>query len=210
MRKAGVQDYCSFAEEILGVIKDRPISFEVFSDDFDSMEQQALEIANWGSNVYVKIPITNTRGETSEHLVESLSKSGVKVNVTAVMTEEQVRRIAPCLSQGAASYISVFAGRIADTGRDPIPLMKDAVDVIRQWPQIELIWASPRELLNVFHADSLGCHVITVTPDVFKKLELVGKDLGAYSLETVRMFYEDAARAGYSLERRHAVAGRAS
>jgi transaldolase len=210
MRKAGVQDYFSFAEEILGVIKDRPISFEVFSDDFNSMEQQALEIASWGSNVYVKVPITNTRGESSESLVESLSRSGVKVNVTAVMTEEQVRRIARCLSHSAASYISVFAGRIADTGRDPIPLMRSALDVIRQWPQIELIWASPRELLNVFHADSLGCHVITVTPDVLKKLELVGKNLDTYSLETVKMFYEDAARAGYSLERRHAVAGRAN
>jgi transaldolase len=202
MRKAGVEDYARFASDVLKVITDRPISFEVFSDDFESMEQQALEIAGWGSNVFVKIPITNTKGESSEALVRRLSRAGVQLNITAVMTVEQVRRIAPCLAKGPASYVSVFAGRIADTGVDPIPIMKAALEMIEPWPHIELIWASPRELLNVFHADSVGCHVITVTADVLKKLELVGKDLNEYSLDTVKMFYEDATRAGYRLERR--------
>jgi transaldolase len=209
MRKAGIQDYCKFAADVLDVIKDRPISFEVFSDDFESMERQALEIASWGSNVFVKIPITNTLGQSSEELVRRLCAAGVQLNITAVMTSEQVERIAPCLANGPFSYISIFAGRIADTGVDPLPIMEAAVETIRPWRQIELIWASPRELLNVFHADGVGCHVITITADVLKKLELVGKDLNTYSLETVKMFYEDATRAGYTLEKRYAAISKA-
>jgi transaldolase len=205
MRKAGVQDYAKFAAEFLALVPDRPISFEVFSDDFDSMETQAMEIASWGSNVFVKIPITNTRGESSEALVKRLSEAGVQVNVTAILTAEQVEKIVPCLINGPASFISVFAGRIADTGRDPVPVMQAAMNLIRSWPQIELIWASPRELLNLFHAENIGCHVITMTTDLLKKMELVGKNLELYSLDTVKMFYEDAARSGYQLERRIAT-----
>jgi transaldolase len=198
MRKAGVQDYKQFAREVLRTIPDRPVSFEVFSDDFAGMETQAREISSWGPNVFVKIPITNTRAEWSGNLVARLARTGVQVNVTALLTSGQVERILPALANGPRSYVSVFAGRIADTGRDPVPLMKAAVDAARVVPQTELIWASPRELLNVFHAESAGCQVITMTPDLLKKLELVGKDLGEYSLDTVKMFYEDAKRAGFS------------
>jgi transaldolase len=197
MRKSGVADYRAFARKVLNAIPDRPISFEVFSDDFNEMERQAREIASWGSNVYVKIPITNTRRQPAGDLVKRLSRGGVKVNVTAVLTLEQVRDIAPCLAGGAPSYVSVFAGRIADTGRDPLPVMAAALELLRPCPTVELIWASPRELLNIFQADSIGCHVITVTHDVLKKLAMVGKDLGEYSLETVKMFYEDAAAAKF-------------
>jgi len=199
MRKAGVTDYEAFAQDVLSVIRDRPISFEVFADDFPEMERQAHKIAAWGDNVYVKIPVTNSRAESSLDLIQRLSQSGVKVNVTALLSLDQVREVAGALAGGAAAYISVFAGRIADTGRDPIPLMAAAVELLRPHPQVELIWASPRELLNVFHADSVGCHIITATSDVLKKLSLVGKDLSSYSLETVRMFRTDALKAGYLL-----------
>lgn len=199
MRKAGVGDYGSFARELLSVIRDRPISFEVFADEFTEMERQAREIAGWGDNVYVKIPVTTTGGESSGELIRRLARAGVRLNVTALLTLAQVQSVAETLEDARSAFISVFAGRIADTGRDPVPLMAAAVDVLRGWPQMELIWASPRELLNIFQADAIGCHIITVTHDVLGKLPLVGKDLGEYSLETVRMFYEDARSAGYAL-----------
>ncbi len=200
MRKAGVSDYEPFAREILAAIPDRPISFEVFADEFPEMERQARKIAGWGDNVYVKIPITNTRGESSLDLICRLAHSGVKVNVTAMLTLDQVREAAAMLRGGAPSCVSVFAGRIADTGRDPVPVMARALELIRPHPEIELIWASPRELLNIFQADEIGCDIITVTSDVLKKLGLVGKDLDEYSLETVRMFYEDARLSGFTLQ----------
>jgi len=199
MAKARIADYKAFALDILKAISDRPISFEVFSDDFHEMERQAHEIASWGDNVYVKIPVTNTQRESAGDLVRRLSHSGVKLNITAILTLAQVREIAECVSDGAPSCISVFAGRIADTGRDPVPLMAAAVELLRPNPRAELIWASPRELLNIFQADAIGCHIITVTNDILKKLPLIGKDLGEYSLETVKMFYDDACRAGFRL-----------
>ena len=200
MRKAGVTDYKTFALEALSVIGDRPISFEVFADDFDEMEKQAREIATWGKNVNVKIPITNTKGEFSGPLIERLSRTGVQLNVTAVMTLNQVESITGKLASEIPAIISVFAGRIADTGRDPVPMMAEAVRIMKAKPKAELIWASPRELLNVFQADSVGCHIITATNDILKKLSLVGKDLDAYSLDTVKMFYNDASAAGYSID----------
>lgn len=199
MKKAGITDYRAFAKEMLSVIRDKPVSFEVFSDEFREMERQALEIAGWGKNVYVKIPVTNTRREPSYELVRKLSKAGVKLNVTALMTLEQVRDVTSALDAHTPSYISVFAGRIADTGCDPLPIMADAVGVMKAKPQAELIWASPRELLNIFQADAIGCHIITVTNDILKKLELVGYDLTEYSLDTVKMFYSDAVAAGFRL-----------
>ncbi len=199
MRKAGVADYRAFAQEILRAIPDRPISFEVFSDDFGEMERQATEIAQWGPNVYVKIPITNTRGETAYALVCRLVDRGVKVNVTAMLALDQVKHILPALAGGPSCYVSVFAGRIADTGIDPVPIMTAAVRLLRPHPNVELIWASPRELLNIFQADAIGCHIITATHDILQKLNLVGKDLHAYSLDTVKMFYEDARKVGYTL-----------
>ncbi len=199
MKKAGVTDYVAFAKDILTTIKNKPISFEVFSDEFDEMEKQALEIASWGKNVYVKIPITNTRSESSSNLVENLSKRGVKLNVTAILTVEQVKSVLPWLSIGKGAYVSIFAGRIADTGIDPIPIMSKVVELLKSFPQIELIWASPRELLNVIQADSIGCHIITATNDILKKLPLLGKDLTEYSLETVKMFYNDAKTVGYKI-----------
>lgn len=200
MRKAGVQDYKVFARQVLEAIPDRPISFEVFADEFDAMEHQALEIASWGKNVNVKIPVTNTRKQFAGPLVERLSKAGVALNVTAVMSLDQVQRITECLAPDTPAIISVFAGRIADTGRDPVPLMAEAVRIMRARPKAELIWASPRELLNIFHADSIGCHIITATNDILKKLSLVGKDLEHYSLETVEMFHKDAQAAGYRVK----------
>lgn len=200
MRKAGVQDYKVFARQVLEAIPDRPISFEVFADEFDAMEHQALEIASWGKNVNVKIPVTNTRKQFAGPLVERLSKAGVALNVTAVMSLDQVQRVTECLAPDTPAIISVFAGRIADTGRDPVPLMAEAVRIMRARPKAELIWASPRELLNIFHADSIGCHIITATNDILKKLSLVGKDLEHYSLETVEMFYKDAQAAGYRVK----------
>ena len=199
MRRAGITDYSAFAREITAAIPDRPVSFEVFSDDFPEMERQATQIASWGPNVYVKIPITNTRGESCCDLISRLAHAGVKLNVTAMMTLDQVRDASLSLAAGPSSFVSVFAGRVADTGRDPVPLMAAAVELLRPYPQLELIWASPRELLNIFHAEAIGCHVITVTHDLLRKLALVGKDLHAYSLETVRMFYTDAQQAGYLL-----------
>jgi transaldolase len=199
MRKAGLSDYRAFAKTVVAAIPDRPISFEVFSDEFDDMERQAREIATWGPCVYVKIPVTNTRREPSYDLVHRLSHAGVKVNVTAVMSLEQVGYIVSALKGGAPSNISVFAGRIADTGRDPVPHMAEALDMMRAEPRAELIWASPRELLNIVQAHEIGCHIITVTHDILKKLMLVGKDLDDYSLETVQMFRDDAVKAGFSL-----------
>ena len=199
MRKAGISDYKAFALDVLKDIKDKPISFEVFSDNFEEMERQAIQIAGWAENVYVKIPVTNTNREPAYALVQRLSKRGIKLNVTAIMTLAQVRKVAESLDPAVPSYVSVFAGRIADTGRDPVPLMAAAVELLREIPQAELIWASPRELLNIFQADSIGCHVITVTNDVLKKLEIVGKNLDDYSLDTVKMFYSDALSAGYSI-----------
>jgi transaldolase len=199
MRKAGVRDYTSFAKEMLRLIPDRPISFEVFSDDFREMERQAMEIAGWGNNVYVKIPVTNTKGEPAYDLAGRLSHAGVRLNITAIMTLQQVRDVLLKLSPKTSSYISIFAGRIADTGRDPLALMSAAVELLKIVPTAELIWASPRELLNVFHAEAIGCHIITVTNDILKKMKLVDYDLAAYSLDTVKMFYEDARSAGFSL-----------
>jgi transaldolase len=199
MRKAGIRDYEAFARDILEAIPDRSISFEVFADEFAEMERQALKIATWGPNVYVKIPITNTRAESSAELVRHLAQSGVKLNVTAMMPLHQVEEISAALAGGPPSYISVFAGRVADTGVDPLPLMIAALDILRPHPNQELIWASPRELLNVFQADAIGCHIITVTADILQKLALVGKDLSEYSLDTVKMFYRDAEKSGFVL-----------
>jgi transaldolase len=199
MRNAGITDYEAFARDILEAIPDRPISLEVFSDDFAEMEVQARRIASWGENVYVKIPVTNTHRESSIGLIRALAKAGVKQNVTALMTLGQVRDVTAALGSGPSACISVFAGRVADTGRDPVPMMAAAVELMRPFPQLELIWASPRELLNIFHADQVGCHIITVTHDLLKKLSLVGKDLDEYSLDTVKMFRNDAVKAGFRL-----------
>ncbi len=199
MNKAGIRDYKSFAFDVLSEIKDKPISFEVFSDDFVDMERQAYEIASWGENVYVKLPITNTKRETCYILVEKLAAQKVKLNVTALMTINQVQDVVAALDPNVPSYVSVFAGRIADTGRDPIPLMTAAVESLKASPAAELIWASPRELLNIFQADAIGCHVITVTNDILKKLSQVGYDLDDFSLDTVKMFYSDARAAGFRL-----------
>jgi transaldolase len=199
MRKAGVTDYQGFALDILRAIPDRPISLEVFSDDFAEMKRQARKISTWGENVYVKIPVTNTQRVSSAQLVHDLAQTGVRLNVTALLTLDQVRTMSAALEGGPPAYVSVFAGRIADTGRDPVPLMAAAVEVVRMCPNIELIWASPRELFNIFQADAIGCHIITVTNGILKKLDMVGKDLHEYSLDTVKMFYEDAAKAGYTL-----------
>jgi transaldolase len=199
MRKAGVADYQAFALDILDTIQDRPISFEVFADEFAEMELQARRIARWGENVYVKIPVTNTRREPALDLVTRLVREGIQLNVTALMTLDQVRDVCSALEGGPPSYVSVFAGRIADTGRDPVPLMQAALEFVRMCPNVELIWASPRELLNIFQADSIGCHIITVTHDILQKLPLVGKDLHDYSLDTVSMFYQDAMKSGFAL-----------
>lgn len=208
MNKAGITDYQAFAQDILASIKDHPISFEVFSDDFDEMLRQALLISSWGDNVYVKIPVSNTLGEPSYGLIRELAAMGVKQNVTALMTVDQVAEVTKALADGPSAYISVFAGRIADTGRDPIPLMQQSLDIMRPHSQLELIWASPRELLNIFQASDMGCHIITVTNDILKKLSLVGKNLDEYSLETVKMFRDDAVKAGFNLatEREEKVA----
>jgi transaldolase len=200
MRTAGVRDYRSFALSVLEIVTDRPVSFEVFSDNFDEMEMQAVEIASWGKNVFVKIPITNTKGESSSHLIKRLSAAGVQINVTAMMTDQQVAEVVDCFASGTRNLVSVFAGRIADSGRDPMPIMRRAVEILREYPQTELIWASPRELLNVIQADAVGCHIITATDDVLKKLDLIGKDLNLFSLETVQMFWRDAHAAGYAIE----------
>ena len=199
MKKAGITDYRAFCKDILTHITDKPISFEVFSDDFLEMERQAMEIADWGDNVYVKIPVTNTRQEPSYALVKKLVAQKVKLNVTALMTLNQVRDVVAALDPDVPCYVSVFAGRIADTGRDPLPMMSAAVEELKNLPSAELIWASPRELLNIFHANDIGCHVITVSDDILKKLSLVDYDLDTYSLDTVKMFFNDAESAGFKL-----------
>ncbi len=199
MKKSGISDYEGFSKKVLEHIKDRPISFEVFSDEFDEMERQARKIASWGKNVYVKIPVTNTKGESSVELIHRLAGEGVQLNVTALMTARQVKTVSAALGNSAPACISLFAGRVADTGRDPLPSVKEALSVMARYPNQELIWASPRELLNIFQADEVGCHIITVTHDILKKLYLVGKDLDEFSLDTVKMFYKDAHEAGYRL-----------
>jgi len=199
MRKAGVSDYEAFARKVLAAVPDRPVSLEVFADEFDEMERQARVIASWGGNVNVKIPVTNTRREFSGPLIRSLSAAGVALNVTAVFTLDQVRRVTDCLAPDTPAIVSVFAGRIADSGMDPVPLMAEAVNTLKAKPKAELIWASPRELLNIMQADAIGCHIITVTNDILGKLGLVGKDQDDYSLETVQMFHHDAASAGFNI-----------
>jgi len=199
MRRAGIRDYEAFARDILSSITDRPISFEVIADDLDEMYQQALQIADWGENVYVKIPITNTRGQSALGIAREMSQEGHKLNITALLTLDQVRDTVTALKGGAPSYISVFAGRIADTGRDPVPVMKTAAELVHQHPGMELIWASPRELLNVIEADSIDCDIISATPEILRKLSLIGKDLVEYSRETVQMFYDDASKSGFTL-----------
>jgi transaldolase len=199
MRAAGVTDYEAFARDLLAAVPDRPVSLEVFADDFAGMAVQARRIASWGENVYVKVPVTDTRGASTVPLVRVLARSGVRLNVTALMTLGQVRAVAEALAEGPSAFVSVFAGRVADTGRDPVPLMASARRVLADHPRLELIWASPRETLNVFQADRVGCQVITVSHDLLKKLHLVGKDLDEFSLETVRMFRADAVRAGFRL-----------
>ena len=199
MKKAGVVDYVAFAKDIISSIKDKPISFEVFADEFNEMERQARIIASWADNVYVKIPITNTKGESSFDVVRRLSAENIKINVTAILATDQVKHIVGAFAAGVPGVISVFAGRIADTGRDPIPLMKEAKNILSSNNKLELLWASPRELLNIFHAEEVGCEIITVTPDVLKKLSNIGYDLTNFSLDTVKMFYEDGKQAGYQL-----------
>jgi len=199
MRKAGIADYRAFARDILAAIVDKPVCFEVFADDFAEMERQALEIAAWADNVYVKIPITNTRRESSAALVKRLADRRVQLNVTAIMTLAQVRETAAALNPATPGYVSVFAGRIADTGLDPQPLMLEAVKMLKANANAQLVWASTREVLNIFQADAIGCHVITVTRDILSKLALVGYDLTEYSLDTVKMFHDDAQSAGFSL-----------
>ena len=199
MRKAGVLDYKGFAKEVLKIVPNKPVSFEVFADDFPTMERQAIEIASWGKNVNVKIPVTNTKGEFCGAWVKKLSGAGVQVNVTALMTLEQVQRVTDALNPDTPAIISVFAGRIADTGIDPVPVMAKAVKIMKAKPKSELIWASPRELLNIFQAEEVGCHIITATNDIFKKLILFHKDLNVFSLETVEMFYKDAKAAGFNI-----------
>ena len=200
MRKAGIDDYEAFAKRALEVVTDRPISFEVFADDLVGMEKQARRIASWGSNVNVKIPVTNTKGESTASIVKSLSADGVQLNVTAIMTLDQVRTVGEALHPDTAAIVSVFAGRIADAGIDPIPHMSEALKILSDRPKAELLWASPRELFNIIQADSIGCHIITVSNDVLKKMSLFGKDLDDFSLETVEMFYRDATSAGYTIE----------
>jgi len=200
MRKAGISDYEAFARKVLAAIPDRPVSLEVFADDFDAMEKQAKAIASWGKNVNVKIPVTNTKREFSGPLIRKLSAAGVVLNVTALLTLEQVKEVTDCLAKDTSAIISVFAGRIADTGSDPVPIMAEAVKIMRAKPKAELIWASPRELLNIFQADEIGCHIITATNDILAKLSLVGKNHDDYSLDTVQMFYRDAAAAGFSIK----------
>jgi len=200
MHKAGVENYEKFAREVLEIITDRPVSLEVFADEFDEMERQALRIASWGENVNVKIPVTNTRGEPAFDLIHRLSHQDVVLNVTAIMTHDQVRHVAAAASKSVSLIVSVFAGRVADTGVDPVPHMRIAKEILSSLPNAKLLWASPRELLNIFQANEIGCDIITITNDVLAKLTLIGKDLDQYSLETVSMFYSDAAAAGYTID----------
>ena len=198
MRKAGVTDYVKFARDVLKEIQDKPVSFEVFSDELQEMKLQGEKIASWGENVFVKVPITNTRGDSTTSVVRFLTEKGVKVNVTALMTSEQVTEVAGSLNPNVESYVSIFAGRIADTGRNPVPIMENGIKNLSSNNKAKLIWASPRELLNIFQADNIGCHIITATNEILKKLELIGYDLNAYSLDTVKMFYKDAKSSGYT------------
>jgi transaldolase len=199
MRKAGILNYEEFSRQVLHLVPHLPVSIEVFADDLEGMETQARKIASWGGNAYVKIPVTNTKGESTSTLIEKLSAAGIAVNVTAVMTPEQVETIAKVLSPDVPAVVSVFAGRVADTGIDPVPIMKACLNILRPLPLTQLLWASPRELLNIFQADEIGVHIITATPDILAKLPIIGNDLTNYSLETVKMFYEDASKAGYTL-----------
>jgi transaldolase len=199
MRQAGVTDYRTFARDVLGAVPDRPVSFEVFADDFAGMEQQAREIASWGEHVYVKIPVSNTKGESAGPLIATLSRAGVKLNITAIFTLDQVARVSEALAQNTPALVSVFAGRIADTGRDPVPLMIEALRILQPRAKAELLWASPREVLNIFQGDEIGCHIITVTAEHLKKLSLAGKDLDACSREAVAIFHKDAMAAGFDI-----------
>ena len=199
MRKAGISDYKQFAQKVIAAIPDMPISFEVFSDDFATMEREAREIASWGGDTYIKIPITNTQGESTARLISLLSKEGFSLNVTAMLTLDQVDTVAAAVSPSSRTIVSVFAGRIADTGIDPVPVMVEAVRRLSSLPKAELLWASPREVLNIAQAEACGCHIITATPDVLAKLPLFGKDLHQYSLETVKMFHDDARAAGFKI-----------
>lgn len=199
MRKAGITDYEAFGRKVLAAVPDRPVSLEVFADDMCCMETQGRKIATWGPNVNVKIPVTNTKREFTGPLIQRLSSDGIQLNITALMTLEQIQMVADCLHPDTPAIISVFAGRVADTGVDPVPLMAEGLKLLSHRPKAELLWASPRELLNVFQADEVGCHIITATPDILAKLKLVGKDLDEYSLDTVKMFYNDAAAAGFSI-----------
>jgi transaldolase len=199
MRKSGVTNYENFARSVLDKIRNKPISFEVFSDDLEEMKKQGLKIASWGANVFVKIPVTNTHKKSTSEVIRYLTENNVKVNVTAIMTPEQVLSVSECLNPKVESYISVFAGRIADTGRDPLPILKKSIEILQKNSNSKLIWASPREFLNVFQANEIGCHVITMTNDLLKKIELLGKNLDEYSLETVQMFRTDAIAARFSL-----------
>ena len=200
MNKVGISDYESFAKQVLAAIPDRPVSFEVFADDLVNMLAQAKVIASWGPNVNVKIPITNTKGYFTGPIIKELSTAGVQLNITAIMTLEQVEAVAKNLSPETTAIISVFAGRIADTGLDPMPIMRDCVELLKDLPRAELLWASPGELLNIIQADEVGCHIITATPDVLGKLKSLEKDLTEFSLETVQMFYDDAKAAGYTID----------
>ena len=197
MKKDGVKDYVAFAKDVLSEIKNMPISFEVFTDDFESMERQAREIRSWGENVFIKIPVTNTKDEPSYELIKKLSDDGMKLNITAILTTEQVKNVSVSINKNTPSIISLFAGRIADTGRDPIPYIKESLEILKGNANAELLWASSRELLNIFQAEECGCHIITVTNDLLKKLLMVNKDLKELSLDTVKMFYNDASSAGY-------------
>ena len=199
MKKAGVKDYETFAKDILSTIKEKPISFEVFSDDFDDMEKQAMKIASWADNVYVKIPITNTKKESSKELIKRLAEKKVKLNITAIFTVDQVKTALASLDNNVPSIISVFCGRIADTGRDPIPLMNDCLNEMKINSKSELLWASPRELINIIQADKIGCHIITVSNDIIKKLQFINYDLEKYSLDTVKAFYKDAVDANFNI-----------
>ena len=199
MRKAGVEDYEVFARDLLAKIPDRPVSLEVFADDLPEMERQARKIASWGDNVNVKIPVSTTAGISTAPIVKTLATEGVVLNITAVFTHDQTREIAQALAPGTPAIVSIFAGRIADTGADPMPHMAEALEILKDRPRAELLWASPRELLNVFQADHVGCHIITATNDILKKLALTGKDLTEYSRETVQMFRTDAVAAGYNI-----------
>ena len=199
MRKVGITDYAAFAKEALASTGDMPISFEVFADEAGEMRRQAERIATWADNVYVKIPVSNTNGDSMAALAGALSGAGIKVNITALFTPRQVTEITQSVAEGAPSFLSVFAGRIADAGVDPVPLMQEALEIMGAAPRAELIWASPRELLNLVQADAIGCHIITMTHDLLAKLPTLGKDLEAFSLETVRMFHRDATQAGFEL-----------